>query len=715
MERISRSRALIFVLLFALILVLYAVHLFDLQIIETKGDTDNTQVYGTVTTVRAARGDILDRNGNVLVGNRASYNLVFNHYVTKSYSDCNNALYKLVEKCRELGITYSDHFPVSTTKPFEYTLTEFNTSWQNYFQLFMVDRGLDSDITAPLLMEKMRTRYSIPEEWSDEDARAVIGFRYEFDLRGITYLPTYTFLEDVSDENLSALLELNTPGLMVEASTVREYHTKYAAHVLGYLGGMTNSQWAENQEKGYSMDAMVGQSGFEQAFEEYLHGIDGTRYDEVNREGATTTSYYTKEPVAGNSVEVTLDISIQQAAEEALEKVMKKITDPERNKTEDGLDAEGAAVIVMECKTGNILACASYPTYDLSTMTDPTVWAEIMNDDKKPMFNRAFGAAYPPGSTFKMCTLISAMENKNSKGEIIHPYGTKIRDEGVFTKFEGFAPTCLAWTSGRYTHGEIDACYALCYSCNYFFYELGSLLDADMPVETAQALGLGVATGIELTEKTGELNTAEQKKKNYGTGVNANFSAGDRVLGAIGQGEYRFTPLQLCVYASTLANEGTRMKATFLSRVVSSDYRSLLYENEPQVANQLDMQWTTIETYKTGMRYVITKPGGTADAYFGGIDDGLEDDEDGMWPLKGEVTVYAKTGTAEHASGGSDHGAFVCFAHRADETEPDVAVAVYGEKVAHGSWLAPVAEQVLLTYYEIDAATEMTGFENQIG
>ena len=716
MERISRFRAILFLVLFAFILLLFSVRLFVVQIIETKGDNDNTQVYGTQTTVRAARGDILDRNGNILVGNRASYNLVFNHYVIKSYAQRNQALYQLVQKCKELGIEYDDHFPVSRERPFEYTLTSFNTSWQNNFQLFMSDIGLDSDVTAPLLVEKMRSRYKLPDEWSDEDARAVIGFRYEFDLRGITNLPTYVFLEDVSDQELSALLELNTPGLQVEASTVREYHTKYAAHILGYLGGMDSDEWAKFKNEGYAMDAYVGQSGFEEAFEEYLHGIDGVRYDEVNREGATTVSYYTKDPVAGNNVETTIDIEIQKVAEEALETVMKRITNPEINTEEGedtGLDAEGAAVIVMECKTGNILACASYPTYNLATMHED--WQEIEANPLNPFFNRAFGAEYPPGSVFKMCSLISAMENySTTKKDMILKYGETIVDKGVFTEYEGFAPTCLAWTSGRYTHGEIDGAYALCYSCNYFFYQLGAWNNEENVANTAEALGLGVPTGIELVEKTGRVNTAEVKKQVYGTGVNANFSAGDRVLGAIGQGENRFTPLQLAVYASTLANKGTRMKATFLSRVVSSDYRTLIYEKQPEIAYKLEMAPTTIQTYWDGMRYVITKPGGTAGRYFGGVDDML-DDEDGVWPLKGEVLVYAKTGTAEHASGGSDHGAFVCFAHRKDDPEPDVAIAVFGEKAAHCSTISPVAEKILLTYYEMNAASEVTAFENQAG
>lgn len=730
MERVSRFRAAMLLLLFAFVLTLFAGKLFRLQIIDTNGNTDNQQTYTTITTVRAARGDILDRNGNVLVGNRASYDLVFNHYVINSYSERNEALYRLVQKCKELGITYSDHLPVTRERPFEYTLTEFASSWQNNFQLYMVDCGLDSDITAPLLIEKMRSQYKIPETWSDSDARAVVGFLYEFSLRGITNLPTYTFLEDVSDDNLSALLELNTPGLVVESSTVREYHTKYAAHILGYLGAMNPSQWEKFKDQDYSMDALVGQAGFEQAFEGYLHGIDGTRADVVNRNGATVESFYVldketgkrKEPIAGNNVETTIDIRLQQACEDALAETMKNITDPSINTAEgdkQGLDAEGAAVVMIECKTGNILACASYPTYNLATMLDD--WQAINSDPLKPLFNRAFGAAYPPGSTFKLCTLITAMENYSNtlKTWCLSP-GEEIKDTGFYDNpnTPGFHPECLIYTEYGYTHGTIDAPIAIQVSCNVFFYELGYRTTEKMMEQTMIALGLGEPTGIELTEELGHRNTSARKREVYGTGIDGTFSAGDRVLGAIGQGENRFTPLQLAVYASTLANKGTRMKATFLSRVVSSDYRTLVFQNEPQVVNQLQMQSTTIDTYWDGMRRVITGGGphgnGTANRYFGGLRDNLKETGEEPWPLRNEVTVYAKTGTAEHASGGSAHGACIVFSHRKGETEPDIAVAVFGEKTAHGSSMVPVAEKAVEAYYELQDAAETSSFENQI-
>ena len=401
MERVTRFRAGMLLAIFAFIMLLYAVKLFDLQIIQTDGNTDNTTLYTTVTTVRAARGDILDRNGKVLVGNRASYDLVFNHFVIKSADNRNQYLYTLLKKCEELGVEHQDHLPVTMQRPFEYTLDEYTTAWQRYFHNFMVDWGLDPDVTAPLLIQKMRTRYAIPEEWTEEEARAVIGLRYEFDLRGVTNLPSYVFISDVSSENLAALLELNTPGLMVESTTVREYHTTYGAHILGYMGGMDDADWAKYKDQGYSMDAYIGQAGFEEAFEEYLHGIDGQRLDSVTKDGTIVEQKYLtgKEPVAGNNVETTIDIELQKVAEDALAQRMKEIVDPEIN-TEvgehTGLDAEGAAVVVMKVKTGEILACASYPSYNLATLNED--WAKIEEDPLKPFFNRAFGATYAPGS-----------------------------------------------------------------------------------------------------------------------------------------------------------------------------------------------------------------------------------------------------------------------------------------------------------------------------
>ena len=709
MERITKVRAWVLLSLFFLVLGLYGYRLFRLQIIETDGNTDNTTTFTTMTRVKAARGDILDRNGNILVGNRASYDLVFNHYVIISSKNTNDSLYKLVKKCQELGVEYNDHFPMTKTRPFEYTIDEYPDAWRRYFQSFLSEdwMDLDSDISASLLIQQLRKSYKIPDGWTEEESRAVIGLRYELDLRNVTNLPTFVFIEDVSDQALSALLELNTPGLDVESSTVREYHTKYAAHILGSMGAMTESQWEEYKKKGYAMDAYVGQSGFEQAFEEELHAIDGTRIDKVDKNGTIISREYAEgaEPIAGNNVETTIDIDIQKVAEDSLADIMEYLTDPEQN-TEVGNyvghDAEGAAVIVMEVKTGDVLACASYPTYDLANFAEK--YDEIMEADFAPMFNRALQAAYPPGSTFKMVTLTAAMNNG------LINLDTIIKDEGVWTKLENFYPTCLLYSSIYVTHGEIECKYALEVSCNYFFYELGYLLNIDQLDETAKGFGLGELTGVELPEITGHRSNKESKAQEY-KGLSAQWFPGDEILTAIGQAENRFTPMQLCVYACTLANRGIRYKATFLNRIVSPDYRTLIRENQPIIASQMDICQDAYLGYMGGMRQVITGQVGTARKYFGGYDDSYYD-YNGPWPYD-DVIVYAKTGTAETFKNVSDNGSFICFAGYEGQ-DPEIAVAIYGEKVAHGSTMAKVAEEIIRAYFAKGKASDVPTYENQL-
>ncbi|MBQ8237786.1 MAG: hypothetical protein IJZ39_13665 [Oscillospiraceae bacterium] len=687
MERISRLRAAFLLGIFGLILVLFSAKLFSLQIIETGGNTSNITTYTSLTTVKAARGDILDRNGNVLVGNRASYNLVFNHYVIKGHDDRNQALYDLVKKCDELGLSYADHFPLTETRPFEYTLADYSSAWQGYFQSYLTDRELDSDMTAPLLMEQLREEYNIPAEWTMDEARAVIGLLYEFDLRGVAALANYVFIEDISDENLSEILELNVPGLMVESSTVREYHTTYAAHILGFVGAVSPEQWEYYKTvDGYNMDAVVGQSGFEQAFEEYLHGVDGTRVDVVDTNGNIISQEYRegKEPKAGSNVETTIDINVQMVAEDALADLIREFIAADG----DAAGVEGAAVVVMEVKTGDVLACASYPTYDLSTFREN--YNEIAEQDFKPFYNRALQGIYPPGSTYKMCTLVAAMENGAlAPGETIYT-------KGQFTKYApGFAPGCLIWNQSRQIHGTIDATVALQESCNYFFFELADRMDIEELDSTAAALGLGEPTGIELTEKIGWRANKETKKARY-TGSEATWNPGDKINAGIGQAQNEFTPLQLCVYTSTLANKGVRYRATFLNRVVSSDYSEMEVENVPEILSTMEMSDETYQTVVDGM-IKVSQPDGT-----------------GYTSLRGSnVTVAAKTGTAEHGLGSqySSHASFVCFA---PAEEPEIAIAIYAEKGAHGSSLGVVAKEIINSYFSDEAESAVTSSENKL-
>ncbi len=692
MERMTHFRARWVLLLFGLLITFFGFQLYRLQIYETGGKIDNTTVYTSYTRVKAARGDILDRNGNVLVGNRASYDLTINHYVLTSSANPNEAILQLVKLCKEKGIQYTDHFPMTQERPFSYTLDQYNASWQGHFQTFLRERGaLDSDISAPLLIRMLRTSYKIPEDWSDDDARLVIGVRYELTLRNHTNLPMYVFIPDVSDEDLSTILELNTPGMNVEPSTVREYHTRYASHIIGFVGAMDKEQWQHYQNiDGYEMDTEVGQSGLEAAFEEYLHGVDGLRKDEVAADGTVIRSTYEKMPKAGNNVELTIDINLQMAAEDQLAATIEALRANE-DEDADGRDAEGGAVIAMDPRTGEILVCASYPTYDLSTYFED--YSAILQDPYKPLFNRAFQATYPPGSTYKMSMVIAGINS----GVINSEY--PIADMGVFTKYENFRPKCLTYTNTGGTHGKLTAKEALCVSCNYFFYELGDMISLTAMDSTAKALGLGEPTGIELAEKVGYRANAETKRLLHADD-NRGWYRADQVLASIGQSDNQFTPLQLCSYVSTLANRGTRYRATFLNRVVSTDYRTLILENQPQILSTLEISDDAYLAYTQGMRMVASyrddRLRGTASSTF----------------MNYPVEVSAKTGTAQTGlNTGSDNGAFVCFA---PSSSPEIAISVYGEKAGHGSGMAVVAKAIMDIYFEVGEIGNVNVFENQL-
>ncbi len=706
MERITRFRAGLLLSLFALLVGFFALKIYDLQIIDQDIKADNQKTFTTWTIVKAARGEILDRNGNKLVSNRASYDLVFNHYVIISAEGTNDYLLSLAQLCRQQEIPYNDNFPVSKQAPFTYTLSEYSATWQGYFQAYLPEKGgLDSDISAPLLIKKLREIYKIPETWSDEDARAVIGLRYELDLRqGITNLPNYIFISDARTEALSAILELNIPGLKTEASTVREYNTQYAAHILGYCSAMTKEQWEhystltdENGKALYNKDAQVGQSGLELAFEEYLHGVDGIRVDRVTVDGTLVEQYYLKDangveqkPIAGKNVEITIDLNLQRTAEESLANLITALrATAQEDKHVDGSDVEGGAVVVMDVKTGQVLACASYPTYNLSTFRED--WDSLKEAEYAPLFNRALQATYPPGSTYKMSMVIAATEAG------IIDRNTTIYDAGVYNKYSpSFSASCLAWSANHSSHGTINAIGALSASCNYFFYDIGDKIDLSIMDSTAKSLGLGEPTGIELGEASGYRANAETKKLFYADDKDRQgWYPADQIMASIGQSLNQFSPIQLCSYTATLANRGVRYQATFLNRVVSSDYKTLELENLPRILSTFTISDEAYYNYTQGMRSVVT--GGTAYRIFKN------------YPIE----VAAKTGTAQHSNSKdvSDHGAFVCYA---PFNNPEIAIAVYGEKAGHGTTMGQIAKEILDTYFDNPEAGDVTTNENEI-
>ena len=670
----------VLILLIAVMSGIFGVRLYDVQVTQaSQVDHTPSGSHTYRTRVTAARGEILDRNGKVLIGNRASYNLTLIYAIVFSAENPNENLRKLTNLCNELGLEMTDHFPVTMEKPYTYTTDEYSSTWNSYFKTFLDERGWDSDISAPQLIRRLKDTYHLPADWTEEEARRVISIRYELDLRRWTSLPTYVLLNDVDSVSLAAITELNIPGVNVETSTVRQYNTTYAAHILGRIGLMNAEEYEIYKEKDYAMDAYVGKEGLERAFEDDLHGTDGLRVTTISADGTVLEEYYKTIPQAGKNIELTIDIDLQKVSEDALKAHILSLR-------EDDGDAEGGAVVVQQVKTGQILACASYPTFDPATYSQK--YNELLETDFAPLYNRALQAAYPPGSTYKMVTTIASIDS-GTIGRWV-----EIEDKGIYRRFEdvGYTPRCMLYTTAGATHGYVNAMEALAVSCNYYFYEVGYQTGITKIDEVAKALGLGEATGVELDESVGRRANAETKKLLYSKGYDGWYDA-DTVAAAIGQSENRFTPMQLACYTSALANHGTRYKATFLQRVLSSDYSELLYESTPVVASQLNISDEAYAAYTEGMRLSVTWANGTSHYYLGDYD----------------VAVCAKTGTAEHGGNGSDNAAYVLYAPADD---PQIAIAVYVEKGTPGSRLAKVARAILDAYFSTSSNVDTVPAEN---
>ena len=670
----------VLILLIAVMVGIFGVRLYDVQVTQaSQVDHTPSGSHTYRTRVTAARGEILDRNGKVLIGNRASYNLTLIYAIVFSAENPNENLRKLTNLCNELELEMTDHFPVTMEKPYTYTTDEYSSTWNSYFKTFLDERGWDSDISAPQLIRRLKDTYHLPADWTEEEARRVISIRYELDLRRWTSLPTYVLLNDVDSVSLAAITELNIPGVNVETSTVRQYNTTYAAHILGRIGLMNAEEYEIYKEKDYAMDAYVGKEGLERAFEDDLHGTDGLRVTTISADGTVLEEYYKTMPQAGKNIELTIDIDLQKVSEDALKAHILSLR-------EDDGDAEGGAVVVQQVKTGQILACASYPTFDPATYSQK--YNELLETDFAPLYNRALQAAYPPGSTYKMVTTIASIDS-GTIGRWV-----EIEDKGIYRRFEdvGYTPRCMLYTTAGATHGYVNAMEALAVSCNYYFYEVGYQTGITKIDEVAKALGLGEATGVELVESVGRRANAETKKLLYSKGYDGWYDA-DTVAAAIGQSENRFTPMQLACYTSALANHGTRYKATFLQRVLSSDYSELLYESTPVVASQLNISDEAYAAYTEGMRLSVTWANGTSHYYLGDYD----------------VAVCAKTGTAEHGGNGSDNAAYVLYAPADD---PQIAIAVYVEKGTPGSRLAKVARAILDAYFSTSSNVDTVPAEN---
>ena len=711
-----RSNLLVGVYL--LCLVLFVGILYDAQIVHGREYRAQSTIQVTTNEpVESSRGIITDRNGKLLVSNREIYTVTFDPEAveddpaltpeeghTVHSESVANALLRLLRLLQEEALTWEDGLPVSASEPYIYTFAAVSGTQRVRFQNFLADRAWSSTeitaatnlplmsaalqqklqlttssaLSAPQLIALMREDFGIPESFSAQDARMVLGVLYEVSLRklakGAATTP-YFLGEDIPADLISILNDGHYTGAVIGSRSVRQYHTDYAAHLLGRVGAIQdkeerdrlNEPYNTAKEAGedltayhyYQWDEPVGKSGAELAFEDYLRGEDGVRMITTNQDGKITSELYSIPPRPGGTVALTIDIDFQAQVEEALARGVEQVKSEAEDEEEAArMERVGGAAVVLGVQDSEVLACATYPTYSQRTYVEDR--EELDQNPASPYTNRALNSAYAPGSTFKPMTAAAALESGiiNTK--------TKINATGIWY-YPGdpnsYARCWLHRSSGG-RHGRINVSEAITVSCNYFFAEMGYQLGLERLNEFAAKFGLGEHTGIELGERVG------QRHENQ-PGEDQSPWAG------FGQASQEYTPLQLANYIATLVRGGERLDVHLLKNVTTFDNSAVLLDHQPEVLSDVGMSEETLATVKKGMGDLVTK-GSVARDFADCI-----------------VSAGAKTGSAQVGEENAN-GVFVCFA---PFDEPEIAVAVVIEQGRSGSALAATAVEILNDYF----------------
>ena len=716
-------RTLVVAGLLAVLLLVFAGALYSLQILHWEEyRAASTVKIANVETVEAARGEIVDRYGRSLVGNRATYEITLNTSIMGKEAERNAILLELIHICQDNGITWTDTLSISKDAPFTYTsdsplvYTDKEGKLRFNYLGALLDalplgskilperwrqEGLDaassmadlgSGLTAEEVIDGLREYFLIDESLSDADARALIGVLYEVNLRSKDIRQTeYIFAQDVNIDAISAIKERSLTGVTVSSTTVRQYNTTSAAHLLGRVAAIQSENWDQYKDKGYNMNDKVGIGGVEAAFEDYLRGESGTLIQELSTSGKVVSETWkvdaqtgeSLEPKPGDNVMLTLDLRLQEKVEEILANTIETI---------DSEDTQGGAVVVQDVNDGSILAMASYPTFDLSTVYSSTEnYQKVAEDPLKPFNNRATKGTYPPGSTFKPLVAIAALEEG-----LVTPT-EKIRDTGYFQlpeeehyPYGDWHPQCWYYRQYRQTHGQENLADALRDSCNIYFFTIGHRLGIERVEQYAYDFGLGQTTGLELGEEKGWVAGPETS-----AALNMEWYGGNLLNAVIGQDNNMVTPIQLTNYISTLVNGGNRYATHLLKTVKSSDYSSTVYEYEPRLVETLDLDPKNVEAVKKGMWEVANDPESSSSVYFKDL----------------PVEVGAKTGSAQVASNVEANALFVCFAPYDD---PQIAISMVVERGASGAKLAQATAEIVNYYFSAEHTMEAVGTENTL-
>ena len=653
----AKRRVIALLAFFGAFLLLFAVVLYDAQILHG-GENRAKSISSNAAseTVTASRGIITDRNGKVLVSNRLAYTLVFDRSGFADDAALNAAILRLVQLCEETGTGWNDTLPIGRVGNF----LRYSNARSETFDKFIEKNDLTSGASGRQLLSELRELYHVDESLSEREARLIVGVRYELHSRD-----SYTFAEDVSTEVLSLITDGRYEGVTIRTASARVYNTALAAHILGTIGPIWQEEWSSSEDtgyvgyadKGYSMNDLVGKDGVEKAFESYLRGTDGRRLITTDETGKITGELYTREPQPGGTVALTLDIDLQADVEAALAETISGMIDKDSNE-------RGGAAAVVSVGTGEVLALASYPTYDLSTFNED--YDELVSDQRLPMFNRATQGIYAPGSTFKMVTAVAALESG-----IITP-SSIIQDRGIYTYYKDPQPMCWIYSQTGSTHGRINVSQAITDSCNYFFYEVGRLTGIRTLDSYASQFGLGQSTGIEIGDSSGVLASPEWAESH-----DQEWTDGQTITAAIGQSYNLFTPLQLANYVATLVGGGDHYQAHLLKNVKAYDNSRLLYMYDDEPMNTVEISDSTLSAVTRGM-HELTVSGSVAYAFENCV-----------------VSAGAKTGSAQV---GTDiaNGVFVAYA---PYENPEIAVAIVIEKGGSGAALANTAVEIINSWF----------------
>ena len=578
----------------AVIIGLYGFRLIFLQLVN--GDSFTAQATNTTDykfTVTAARGDIVDSKGERIASSTTGYNVVLNKLLMGD-EDLDTMLQKIVGLLGKNGESWNDSLLIGQPDAaghYEFTAASDNAAEQKALAAMKDNLGLQQYATADDVMEKLVEDYDLAD-FSLYWQRVLSGIHYEMQLQAFSNMNNFVMAENVSEATVATIKEnsLSLPGVEIVETSTRSYEQgTVLPHVLGRVGKITAEKWKvtdENgqvtyplKEKGYNMNDIIGISGLESAYEDELRGKDGVETITRNSDGVIVNTALTTVPEPGHTVQLTIDSEFQKAVDQALAKNVEWI----KNTYADSKQANAGAVVVIDVKTGGVLAASNYPSFDQNLYA--AQYNEYSADENMPLFNRALQGLYTPGSTYKPSVAVAGLDtgllNRNST----------VNCTRVYTYYKDYRPRCAQHGHGN---GPIDVINAIKWSCNIFFYDVGRRLTSDVYDAYAYKLGLGQRTGVEVSEALGHLTTKND----------SNYTESLDIQAAIGQGNTAVTPIQLATYAATLANRGTRYRTHFVKAILDSNTGETLEETQPEVMDVVEDKGETFDLVREGMKGV---------------------------------------------------------------------------------------------------------------